>query len=312
VDSGVAFLADHLGAEVPSLWRDFSAPGISAGSTECISAFIAAQLAPIPSARALARSVTSTLLAHARPTGGWGYREDVVEDVDSTAWVLLATAGSGVVAAPGLIDRSQRYLLAHRRADGGFATYDDAERAQLSTVDLPQWSQPDTTVTCSALLALTATGYRDDRVVRSACDFVADRWTDRGWTSMWWQGTAYGTCLAVRMLTALGDDRYRGQLDSARAHLLATRHTDGGWGEGDRSNAFDTALGIQALRRLVRPGDGAFLDDSASALAGWRDEAGTWRGGARMLAPGADPDGSPVLRDDLVTTACVVATLAQS
>jgi hypothetical protein len=128
VASGVRFLRGRLGMSTTGLWRDFSAPGISYGSTECVSAFMATLLAPIPEGRPLARAVSSTLLARARPSGGWGYREDVPEDCDSTAWVLLAAATSGVTAPPGLIRQSQEFILTHQRPGGGFATYNDAAR----------------------------------------------------------------------------------------------------------------------------------------------------------------------------------------
>ncbi len=309
VEGGVTFLTRRLGAEGSGLWRDFSSPDVSAGSTECISAFIATLLAPIASARPVARLVASTLLAHARPSGGWGYREDVVEDVDSTAWVILAAAAAGVAAAPGLIERSSKYLLSHRRADGGFATYDHHERRQLSTVDLPDWSLSDTTVTCSTLLALAAIGDCDDHVVRSGCDFVAGRCTDGEWPSLWWRGTAYGTWLAVWVLTELGAGRYSRQCETARGHLLATRHVDGGWGGDVAPNAFDTALGLHTLCRLARPDNVGLVRESAAALAGWQGHTGRWQGGAQMLAPGAYPGSGLVLHDELLTTACAVSAL---
>ncbi len=309
VESGVSHLVGRLGTEVPGLWRDFASSEISVGSTECISAFIATILSPIKSARPAARSVSSTLLAHARPTGGWGYREDVVEDVDSTAWVVLAAAAAGITAAPGLIERSSEYLLSHRQADGGFATYNNHERRELSTLDLPAWSRSDTTVTCSALLALTRIGNDDDMLIRSGCDFVASRCTDGGWPSLWWRGTVYGTWLAVWVLTYLGGQRYRRQCETAHAYLLATRHADGCWGETSAPNAFDTALAVHALCRLARTDDVGPLRESAAALAALQSNTGRWPGGAQMLAPGANPGTGAILRDELVTTACAVSAL---
>jgi hypothetical protein len=70
VESGVRFLTEHLSKDAPGLWCDFSLSGVSAGSTEWISALIATLLAPIPFGRSIARAVASTLLAHDRPSGG--------------------------------------------------------------------------------------------------------------------------------------------------------------------------------------------------------------------------------------------------
>lgn len=181
------------------------------------------------------------------------------------------------------------------------------ERRQLTNPDLPDWSQSDPTVTCSALLALAATGWRDDAIGRAACDFVAARCTDSGWTSLWWRGTAYGTWLAVWALTELGGNRYRRECDAARTHLLATRRADRCWGDGHR-NAFDTALAVHTLSRLAVPGDAALIRESAAALGAMQHTTGDWDGGAQMLAPGAQPLGL-VLSDELVTTACAVSAL---
>ena len=309
VESGVRFLTERLSKDAPGLWCDFSLSGVSAGSTECISALIATLLAPIPFGRSISRAVASTLLAHDRPSGGWGYREDVPEDVDSTAWVILAAAAAGVVAAPGLIRRSQNFLLAHHRQDGGFATYRPVEQRKLTPSDIPGWSLSETSVTCSALLALKATGYDDPWVVRAACDFVANRCTESGWPSYWWRGTAYGTWLAVCALTEVGAGRYSAELEAARVHILATRNADGGWGDDNVSNAFDTALAIRSLGRLAQPTDGWVIHQSAAALAALQDRAGRWPGGAQMLAPGVDGGRDLVLVDRLITTAFALSAV---
>jgi hypothetical protein len=309
VESGIRFLTDHLSADAPGLWRDFSLPGVSAGSTEYISAFIATLLAPIPVGRSISRAVASMLLAHDRSSGGWGYREDVAEDVDSTAWVILAAAAAGVVAAPGLIRRSQEFLLAHLRPDGGFATYNPVEQRKLTPADIPGWSASETSVTCSALLALNATGYDDPRIIRAACDFVATRCTESGWPSYWWRGTAYGTWLAVCALTEVGDGRYAAELEAVRLYILGTRTSDCRWGDDDVTSAFDTALAIRSLERLGQPDDDRVIHESAAALAEMQDGAGRWPGGAQMLAPGVDGGRDLVLVDQLVTTAVAVSAL---
>jgi hypothetical protein len=309
VESGIRFLTDHLSADAPGLWRDFSLPGVSAGSTEYVSAFIATLLAPIPVGRSISRAVASTLLAHDRPSGGWGYREDVAEDVDSTAWVILAAAAAGVVAAPGLIRRSQEFLLAHLRPDGGFATYNPVEQRKLTPAPIPEWSASEASVTCSALLALNAIGYDDPRIIRAACDFIATRCTESGWPSYWWRGTAYGTWLAVCALTEVGDGRYPAELEAVRRYILGTRTSDGGWGDDDVTNAFDTALAIRSLERLGQPEDDRLIHEFATALAEMQDGAGRWPGGAQMLAPGVDGGRDLVLVDQLVTTAVAVSAL---
>ncbi len=308
VDSGVRWLHERLGEHAPGLWRDFALPGVSVGSTECISAFAATLIAPVPTARPIARTVASTLLAHARPSGGWGYREDVVEDADSTAWVMLASAATHVTTTPGLLARSQAYLVAHRGKDGGFSTYSPSERDLLTPGDVPRWSDTDAAVTSSAVLALARTGYPDPRISRSGCDFVAGHATETGWPSLWWRGTAYGTWLAVWALTEVGGARYRAELSRARQHLLATRRADGTWGEGG-SRVFDTALAVRTLTLLGQREDAEVIRASAAALASGQRPSGRWPGAARMLAPGVDGGRDVVLGDELVTTVCAVSAL---
>jgi hypothetical protein len=223
--------------------------------------------------------------------------------------VILAAAAAGVVAAPGLIRRSQEFLLAHLRPDGGFATYNPVEQRKLTPADIPGWSASETSVTCSALLALNATGYDDPRIIRAACDFIATRCTESGWPSYWWRGTAYGTWLAVCALTEVGDGRYPAELEAVRRYILGTRTSDGGWGDDDVTNAFDTALAIRSLERLGQPEDDRLIHEFATALAEMQDGAGRWPGGAQMLAPGVDGGRDLVLVDQLVTTAVAVSAL---
>jgi hypothetical protein len=309
VASGVHFLRGRLGTSAAGLWRDFSSPGLSYGSTECVSAFIATLLAPIPEGRPLARAVSSTLLAKARPSGGWGYREDVPEDCDSTAWVLLAATTADVTAPPGLIRRSQEFIVTHQRTGGGFATYNDAARAALTPADQPGWFAPEPSVTCSAALALAATKYPDASVLRNACAFVADRYTLQGWSSYWWLGLSYGTFVATWALSALSDGLHDEKLSSAHRAMI-TRRGAGTWAtaEGD-PDGFVTALAVLTLLRGPLPPDPGVLASSTALLIGLQEPSGRWPPNAQMLAPGAHFGVDLVLRDELVTTACAVAAL---
>ena len=309
VASGVRFLSGRLGTSTAGLWRDFSSPEISYGSTECVSAFMATLLAPIPEGRPLARAVSSTLLARARPSGGWGYREDVPEDCDSTAWVLLAAATAGVTAPPGLIRRSQEFIVAHQRAGGGFATYNDAARAALTPGHQAGWFAPEGSVTCSAALALAATKYPDASAIRDACAFIADHYTAPGWSSYWWQGLSYGTFMATWALSTLSDGSYGQRLSAVQQAMVTRRDADAGHPAGGDPDSFAAALAALTLLRGPLPPDPASLTSVTSLLVELQEPLGCWPPGARMLAPGAGSGAELILRDELATTACAVAAL---
>ena len=309
VASGVRFLGGRLGKSLAGLWHDFSSPGISYGSTECVSAFMATLLAPIPEGRSLARAVSSTLLARARPSGGWGYREDVPEDCDSTAWVLLVATTAGVTAPPGLIRRSQEFIVTHQRPGGGFATYNDAARAALTPGNQAGWFAPEVSVTCSAALALAATKYPDTSVIRSACAFIADHCTASGWPSYWWQGLSYGTFVATWALSSLSDGSYDRSLSAVQHATVTRRNADASLlAEGD-PDSFAAALAALTLLRGPLPPDPASLINLTSLLIELQESSGRWPPSARMLAPGAGSGADLILRDELVTTACAVAAL---
>ncbi len=311
VAAAVVFLDERLGDDVPGLWRDFNLPEVSAGSTECISAFVAAQLALAPESRPVARAVAARLVAKARTSGGWGYREDVPEDCDSTAWVLLAATATGVELPPDLVRRSQQFIVNHQWSGGGFATYGAQARASLTPGDQPGWFEPEVSVTSSALLALSATGYADEVRLQQACDFIAAHRDDDLWSSYWWRGFGYGTFLAVWALSAVAGGRYDEQLSATQQAIEARCCGDGGLGEGESTpGVFATALALRALLLGPRLVANTAVDRAVKLLARLQLPSGGWPPSAEMLAPGA-LDGQDVsLRDNgVVTTAAVMAAL---
>jgi hypothetical protein len=221
---------------------------------------------------------------------------------------MLASAAAGVRPPPGLVRRSQDFLAAHHRADGGFATYREEARQGITSGVEPGWFQSDVAVTGSALLALARTGYDDEGLLREGCAYLARHLGATGWESYWWSGSTFGTWIATWALTAMGGGAYRRELRAAHALMLARRNPDGGWGlDGGASNAFDTAVAISTL--LDHDSRPASVRDSAAALASMQEPSGRWPPGARMLAPAATSRPDLVLHDKLLTTACAVAAL---
>lgn len=313
IDAGVRFLDRRLGAEVPGLWCDFAVSGVSAGSTECVSAFISAQIATIPEGRALAADVVGRLSSRARETGGWGYREDVPEDCDSTAWVLLAAAAAGVDLPRRLVERGTRFIAAHQGDDGGFATYGPTAKASLTPADQVGWFEPEVSVTSSAVLALSTCRYPAVERLRRARRYIAACRRDDVWASYWWNGFGYATYLS---LAAMSTDAHVPDEDwfaATRRAILVRRGVSGGWANepAGPDNGFSTSFALRAL--LITDQTLALRDEiveSASYLSGLTTSSGGAPGSAEMLAPGGFQGSDVLLLDNgAVTTACVIRAL---
>jgi hypothetical protein len=312
IEAGVAFLRRRLDSERLPLWRDFELAGVSAGSTECVSAFVADQLATVRESHGLPREVAAHLLARSRANGGWGYRPDVPADCDSTAWVLLAAVATGLAIAPDLLSVSQGFITRHQRRNGGFATYQREARSSLTRANHEGWYAPELSVTSSAVLALRATNFAQEGRLRDACRFIAASSAAGVWTSLWWQGSGYATFLAARALRSASDGAYDAVLASTSQSVLGQRRADGGWSEiGDEPEGFATALALQTL--MLGPGSVSveIVSTGAQLLLDLQLPTGSWPATAAMLAPGAAGEGDLVLRDnEIVTTACVVSAMS--
>jgi Squalene-hopene cyclase C-terminal domain len=311
IGEGVDFLRRRLEAERVPLWRDFELAGVSAGSTECISAFVANELATVPEAALVARPVVAQLLSQPRMSGGWGYRADVPEDCDSTAWVLLAAASTGSTVSPGLLASSLQFILTHQRRNGGFATYRREARRSLNRANERGWFEPDVAVTASAMLALHASGFADRRRLQEACRFLAASNDHGRWHSYWWQGSSYATFLAARALRTVDNSTHDALLNLTGKSIRERRRPDGGWCDsGDLPEAFATSLALMTLMLGSRTYGIHALAPSIRFLLDLQQPTGAWPGSAVMLAPGAAETGDLQLRDsDVVTTATVVAAL---
>lgn len=310
VASGIGFLHQNLGTEAIDLWRDFALPGVSVGSTEWVSAFIAAQIGDIPEGRALAASVVRTIASRARPTGGWGYREDVPEDCDSTAWVLLAAASAAVDLPIPVVERSLRFILEHQRDNGGFVTFGPTAKKTMGTLDRSGWFEPEVSVTSAAALAIVSTGLVRFEPMRCACIYISRQSRGELWASYWWSGFAYATYHALLTLSQAGGVRDEEQLTTVRRAILRLQSAAGGWTneQGTPDNGFSTSFALRAILLTDRTlaSFGAVME-SLRFLADFQTDNGAFLPSTEMLAPGGIKGLNLVLRDNgLMTTACAV------
>ncbi len=245
---GVDYLARDLDHHGEDLWRDHVGIHGSKGSNVWSSAFISAHIGRIDEGRELAASVARALLARRRPSGGWGYDENLLEDCDSTAWVLLAAAHAGVRVPPEPLVGALRFILSHQDPGGGFVTYGPAGQALFGDIAARAgWFTPQPCVTAAALHALATFAERGLPAIDLAARYLEDqRGPDELWQPYWWFGFPYATHHAVAALTQAGVPVPADRI--ARA-VLHARRPDGGWAgaQPDHSNTFATAMALLTL-----------------------------------------------------------------
>lgn len=316
IAAGIESLRASLDTAAVGLWQDFALPGVSPGSSECVSAFVATQIGAVPEGRELARIVVGELVARARASGGWGYREDVAEDCDSTAWVLLAAHAAGIELPSALAERSREFIVCHQHPGGGFVTYGPAAKQSLTPADQAGWFAPEVSVTASAVLALSAAGGRDAERIERAREFIRCRHAGGLWESYWWTGFGYATYHALLALSTACDERYEARLATTRHAVLARRSACGGWARepGAAPDAFSTSFALRVLLLVDEPcGRREVIDEAIAYLGGLLTATGAAPPSAEMLAPGALSGSDPLLPDNgTMTTACVIRALHEA
>ncbi|MCB1017327.1 MAG: terpene cyclase/mutase family protein [Acidimicrobiales bacterium] len=316
---GVAFLArarDPHGG----LWRDFSEADGSRGSDVWISGFVAAHLGAVPQARPLAAAVARSLAALPRASGGWGYDQQLLEDADSTAWVLLAARRSGVALSREQRLASLRFLLRHEDPRGGFVTYGPRGQTIFGHVAQREgWFSPQVCVSASVLTALAAYASPDlPSIDATARDLLARSGPDHLWHPYWWHGFTYATHHVVDALLQTGHLQADRSAVITRA-VLDARNDDGGWSgqHPDRSNAFATALALLTLCALEREHPGpssaerlAAIGRASQRLRAWQGDDGCFAPSAELLVPGGSHSGPMTMVDrGVFTTGCALHAL---
>jgi hypothetical protein len=311
--NGVGYLANQLLAEGPMLWRDFALADGSSGSTEWVAGFMAAHLGEIEEGQALARAVGEELVRRVRPVGGWAYREGVMSDCDSTAWVLLGVARSGASIAPAIKRRVLGVVLNHQTEAGGFATYAPASRPLFDEIHLRAgWFDAQPCVAAAAGLALLEAGRVSPRALSSLWSYLRQAAEPSAlWSPYWWQTFTYATYLACRvLLQARAIDA--AELARVRAAVVERRNADGGWGnDGERcSNAFATAYALLTLRLgRAAPLDEVERSALTTLLASQRCD-GSFAGAATLRIPGGVGEEIMILTDGgRFTSACVLRAM---
>ena len=243
---------------------------------------------------------------------GWAfeYRNEFYPDIDDTAMVLLALAGTQAgdeAAQRAACRRGLAWLLDMQSRDGGWAAFDaDNNWEFLSQVPFADHNAmldptcPD--ITGRVLEALDAHGIEDSHpAVRRGVDYlVRSQQPDGSWYGRWGVAYIYGTCFALRGLAAAGESDREAYVLRAGEWLRSIQNADGGWGEscasydnGTYTPAASTpSQTAWALLGLMAGGDTAsrsvhqgieHLLETQQPDGGWREELSTGTGFPRVF-----------------------------
>jgi squalene-hopene/tetraprenyl-beta-curcumene cyclase len=294
LDRGTRFLIESQAPD--GAWRDFEVDG-AVESDAWVTGYAGAALCTVArvSRRPLAATLSAArafLLGALEDRAGWGYARVAPVDADSTAWALAMLERSGGAPRAGYAG-----LRAHRRDDGGFATY-----RRFSDPSMWRASQAD--VSAVALDALLGESPRDDESVRGCTAYLlAQQRADGSWPSFWYATDLYATLHALRAL-ARG-----GALPEERA-AAAVHHASAAPAGRD---PFVAAL---ALAIVVRCGDPPDARRLIAELLEQQRPDGRWTAGAPLMRPdpwnfaGGDPDAAIYDQRGTFTTATVLEALA--
>ncbi len=179
------------------------------------------------------------------PVGGWyfEYANEFYPDCDDTAQVLTGLAQIDLPPAERerereVSGRALEWLLAMQNRDGGWSSFDrDCDRTFLTYIPFADHNamiDPSTVdITSRVLEALSLRGFDSSSpAVRRAVRFVLDEQEpDGSWFGRWGCNYIYGTWLALRGLTAAGEDPAADWGRRAVGWLRRHQNLDGGWGE---------------------------------------------------------------------------------
>jgi Squalene-hopene cyclase C-terminal domain len=163
-------------------------------------------------------------IANMMQPGGWGFSTQFVPDADDTATAMAVLYATGLPVNISILKKYEK--------DGVFVTYAGERNPSVSATArgirvLAMMSEPASQTSIKTLLSF-----------RSA---------DGRWRCKWHSSWLYTT---LQCLLALLQVDYHEDLDTTIGAYLSYQNPDGGWGEGGRSTAEETAYAIIALLNL--------------------------------------------------------------
>ncbi|GGX80910.1 hypothetical protein GCM10010358_38950 [Streptomyces minutiscleroticus] len=225
------------------------------------------------------------------PDGGWPFATGMQQtDVDTTARCMefLHAIDPDRYREP--LARATRYLTGIVGPDGAFPTW-------------VRGDAPDLDMTAGAILALAPRAHQHQRLLAGALEFVLNAQLSDGTFERSW--TVSESSAILRALDALDavpapSTGFAARIAAATARsvarLVATQHTDGGWGQlpGDPSDVLSTA---QAVPVLARHSEQLALGRAVTYLLKQQDTDGGFTSAPDQVGPRPLPFDYPVLTD---------------
>lgn len=292
-------------------WSDFMTP--VGESNQWVSGYVAVALARCDQAAERLSAIGRRLSSAQRISGGWGYNAKAPADADSTAAVLTAFAGTGLIPARRL-QRAASFLARHEDPDrGGFCTFRRTLGLRLLMrafrCSFHAWCSPQVCVTGAAIEALAGTGKADVQLRRSIEFLLAAQRNDGLWDAYWWHGPYYATAAAMRAFRSV-----RVSLPNASAietSLIERQESDGSWDHrSSRSgSAFSTACAVACLSLLASPSSRPALESGLTWLTDHQSDDGSWASEPIMQIPhpyDATPNNFEHWREDGLGTGVLI------
>ncbi len=215
-----------------------------------------------------------------RPGGHWEARSDLYRPkYTATMWRFLVLADLGLTRDdPRMRKACELFLSEYAREDGGFDTPGST------------WSRSELCLTGNLARSLYRCGYRDDRRVRSAYDWILDhQMEDGGWHCFYEKAFGRGTMDAWEGLSALAElppsartPRIRKSIEAGAEFFLEREllHQGRRYVPWTRTHYpihyyYDFLVGLDMLTKLGY-GDDRRLRPALDLLASKRRRDGTW------------------------------------
>lgn len=236
---------------------------------------------------------------------GWGYRENIYSDWDTTSMCMEALAP--FMASQ--MGADAEFLLDVQNSDGSWSTFakdfdplddmvEDVVRDRLHPAVFRRFFGRNraTDVTGGALSALGKLGHtvENSQAVRDAVSWLADaRSENEMWVAIWGQAFTYGTARVLRGFNEVDVDMDRDVVRTATDALLDVQNDDGGWGESssyaaaqddpmdvpyepDASTPEQTAWALQALFAAGVSPDRDAVQRGVNYLVETQRQDGSW------------------------------------
>ena len=272
-------------------WSDFMT---SAGTGKAwITGYVGLQLAEFYPEVPLLHTTRRLLFENADSL--LSYNDNIFQDGDSTTFIL------GLTHQLNLSNqniKSNWFNFLH--SSGGWQTY-IYEQPLRRRLELPKdisvkaWLSPKICVSAVAAMILKKL---DEPIFNQTTAYLAKNVNTAGyWESYWWTSPIYATTYAIRALAGLSE--YEAICQNACNWLLTEQTPDGSWANPptDKSNAFYTALALNALQAFDRAKHDEAIEKGVNWLLNNQTTDGSWATDRILRIPATDVENPTTVKN---------------